>query len=80
MPESRLKPGKGASFFVKTQLRRLHQEDNTWKADFFPMPCSDSEHDSVGWGIVFRHFHDKAFAQHTVKKLPLNDLLADADE
>jgi hypothetical protein len=39
----KLKLGKGVSFFVKTQLRRLRQEDDTWEADFFPIPCSDSE-------------------------------------
>jgi hypothetical protein len=33
----KLKLGKGASFFVKTQLRRLGQEDETWEADFFPV-------------------------------------------
>jgi hypothetical protein len=36
MAEERLKLCKGASFFVKTQLRWLRQEDDTWEADFFP--------------------------------------------
>ena len=42
----KLRLGKGV-FFVKTQLRRLRQGEDTWEADFFPIPCSDSEHDSM---------------------------------
>lgn len=71
----KLKLGKGASFFVKTQLRRLRQEDDTWEADFFPIPCSDSEHDNVWWGLVLRHNHDKVLAQRMVEEPPtVNDL------
>ena len=71
----KLKLGKGASFFVKTQLRRLRQEDDTWEADFFPIPCSESEHDSVWWGIVLSHSHEYVLAQHTVEEPPtVNDL------
>ena len=33
---SKLKLDKGASFFVKTQLRRLRQEDDTWEATCSP--------------------------------------------
>ena len=75
MPEARLKLGKGASFFVKTQLRRLRQEDETWEADFFPIPCSDSEHENVWWGIVLSHDHDKVLAQRMIEEPPtVNDL------
>jgi hypothetical protein len=42
----KLKLGKGAAF-VKSQLRRLRQEDDTWEADFFPIPCSGGAHDRV---------------------------------
>src|SRR5438132_14312686 len=71
----KLKLGKGASFFVKTQLRRLRQEDDTWEADFFPIPCSDSKHDSVWWGIVLSHSHANVVAQHMVDEPPtVNDL------
>lgn len=71
----RLRLGKGASFFVKTQLRRLRQEDETWEADFFAIPCSDSEHDSVWWGIVLSLTHDNVLAQSTVEEPPtVNDL------
>jgi hypothetical protein len=58
-----LKLGKGASFFVKSQLRRLRQEDEAWEADFFPIPCSDSEHGNACWGIVLSYDHDKVLAQ-----------------
>src|SRR5438128_6770465 len=71
----RLKLGKGASFFVKAQLRRLRQENDTWEADFFPIPCSDSEHEGVWWGIVLSHEHDKVLAQRMVEEPPtVNDL------
>jgi hypothetical protein len=75
MPEARLKLGKGASFFVKSQLRRLRQEGETWEVDFFPIPCSDSEHGSVWWGIVLSHDHDKVLARRMIEEPPtVNDL------
>ena len=71
----KLKLGKGASFFVKTQLRRLRQEDEIWEADFFPIPCSDSEHSSVWWGLVLSHSHENVLAQRMVEEPPnVNDL------
>jgi hypothetical protein len=50
MAEPRLKLGNGASFFVKNQLQRLRQEDDTWEADFFHIPCSACGLGSVWWG------------------------------
>ncbi len=71
----KLRLGKGASFFVKTQLRRLPQEDETWEADFFPVPSSDFADDGVWWGIVLSHSHENVLAQHTVEQPPtVNDL------
>ena len=71
----KLKLGKGASFFVKTQLRRLRQEGDTWEADFFPIPCSDSQHSGVWWGFVLSHDHDKVLAQRMIEEPPtVNDL------
>jgi hypothetical protein len=71
----KLKLGKGASFFVKTRLRRLRQEDDTWEADFFPIPCADGRYGSVWWGIVLSHTHDNVLAQRTVEEPPaVNDL------
>jgi hypothetical protein len=73
--DDKLKLGKGASFFVKTQLRGLRQEDDTWEADFFPIPCSESEHGVVWWGMVLSHAHDNVLAQRTVEGPPtVNDL------
>jgi hypothetical protein len=75
MPEVRLKLGKGASFFVKSQLKRLRQEADTWETDFFPIPSSDSEHGSVWWGLVLSHAHDNVLAQRMVEQPPtVNDL------
>jgi hypothetical protein len=75
MPEARLKLGKGASFFVKSRLKCIPQEDDTWEADFFPIPCSDSEPNGVWWGLVLSHDHDKVLAQRMVKEPPtVNDL------
>jgi hypothetical protein len=73
--QEKLKLGKGASFFVKSRLKRLRQEDDTWEADFFPIPCSGSEHGSVWWGIVLSYAHDNVLAQRTVEEPPtVNDL------
>src|SRR4051812_43580248 len=73
--DNKLRLGKGASFFVKAQLRRLSQGDETWEADFFPIPCSDTEHGSVWWGIVLSHAHDNVLAQRMVEEPPtVNDL------
>jgi uncharacterized protein DUF6930 len=47
--ENKLKLGKGNAF-VKSQLRRLRQEDETWEADFqtLPKPISQSATHYVG--------------------------------
>jgi hypothetical protein len=82
MAEERLKLAKGASFFVKTRLQRLRQEDEAWEADFFPIPCSDSEHGKVWWGIVLSQGHENVLAQRPIGEAPsvndLANLLADA--
>jgi len=56
MPDSndKLKLGMGAAF-VKTCFCCLRQDDDTWEADFFPIPCSGGRHDSVWMGrVVFQ--------------------------
>ncbi len=69
-----LKLGKGAAF-VKSRLKRLRQEDDTWEADFFPIPCSDGQHDSVWMGMVLSHAHDYVLAQRNFDEPPtVNDL------
>jgi hypothetical protein len=71
----KLRLGKGASFFVKARLRRLCQEDDTWEADFFPIPRSDSEQGGVWWGIVLSHSHENVLTRRTVEEPPtVNDL------
>jgi hypothetical protein len=71
----KLKLGKGASFFVKSRLRRLRQGDDTWEADFFPLPCSDAKHGGMWWGLVLSHAHDNVLAQLLVEEPPtVNDL------
>jgi hypothetical protein len=56
-------------------MRRLRQEDETWEADFFCIPCSESEPGSVWWGIVLDQAHHNVLAQRTVEEPPtVNDL------
>jgi hypothetical protein len=77
----KLKLGKGAAF-VKSRLKYLRQEEDTWEADFFPIPCSSGRHDSVWWGLVLSHAHEYVLAQRLFDEPPtINDLarlLADA--
>ncbi|MCE9567740.1 MAG: plasmid pRiA4b ORF-3 family protein [Planctomycetes bacterium] len=71
---NKLKLGKG-SYFVKTQLRQLEQEDDTWEADFFPIPSSDVGREYVWLGLVLSHAHENVLAHWTVKEPPsVNDL------
>lgn len=81
-PEAgKLKLGKGSAF-VKSRLKYLRQEDVTWEADFFPIPCSGGRHDSVWMGLILSHAHEYVLAQRTFEEPPtVNDLarlLADA--
>ena len=72
---NKLKLGKGVSFFVKSQLLRLDQEDETWEADFFPIPCSGGRQDNVWIGLALSHTHDSVLAMQTVEEPPsVNDL------
>jgi hypothetical protein len=51
--EEKLKLGKGAAF-VKGRLKRLHQEDETWEADFqaLPKPITQSETHYLGMVVA----------------------------
>lgn len=77
----KLKLGKGVAF-VKTRLKYLPQGEDTWEADFFPIPCSDGRSECVWMGIVLSHAHNFVLAQRTFAESPsVNDLarlLADA--
>src|SRR5436305_9544996 len=85
MPDQndKLKLGKGAAF-VKSRLKYLPQEDDTWEADFFPIPCSGGRHDSVWMGLVLSHAHEYVLAQRMFDEPPtVNDLarlLADVND
>ncbi len=78
---NKLKLGKG-SYFVKTRLRQLEQEDDTWEADFFPVPSWDARVGDMWLGLVLSHVHDNVLAHIAVQEPPgVNDLarlLADA--
>lgn len=51
--EEKLKLGKGAAF-TKASLKRLHQEDETWEADFqaLPKPITQSRTDYRGMVVA----------------------------
>jgi hypothetical protein len=51
--EEKLKLGKGAAF-VKGRLKRLHQENETWEADFqaLPKPITQSETHYLGMVVA----------------------------
>ena len=65
-----LKLGKG-SFFVKSQLRRLRQNDDIWEADFFPVPQQ-----SLWIGLVISHTDDFVLAHQTIEEPPTVNELA----
>src|SRR5262249_40302047 len=70
----KLRLGKGG-VFVKTQLRRLRQGEDTWEADFFPIPRHANQPPQVWIRPVPRHAHDYILAQRTVTEPPtVNDL------
>jgi len=71
-----LKLGKGVAF-VKSQLRRLRQEDDVWEADFLPIPCSDAECLDEWIGIVIGRSDDSVFAVLIVGAPPTVNDLAD---
>lgn len=77
----RLKLGKGAAF-VKSQIRYLPQEDDTWEADFLPLPYFGAQDHGTCRGMVISHAHQYLLAQRTGEELPtindLADLLAQA--
>ena len=77
----KLKLGKGAAF-VKSRLKYLPQEEDTWEADFFPVPPSEGRREFAWMGLVLSHAHDYVLAQRIFEEPPgVNDLarlLADA--
>ena len=55
--DDKLKLGKGRSYFVKSQLKRLRQEDDIWEVDFFPVP-----QERLWIGLVISHTDDFVLA------------------
>jgi len=67
--------GKGASFFVKSQLKRLRQEDETWEADFRALPKPRTQSDTHYLGMVLTQPHGYLLADFEVEWTPtVNDL------
>ncbi len=77
----KLKLGKGVAF-VKSQLKRLRQENETWEADFRAMPKPLRQSATHFVGMVLSQPHGILLAQSDVSQSPtVNDfatLLADA--
>src|SRR6266545_5551253 len=77
----RLKLGKRASF-VKTHLKQLPQENETWEADFraLPRPKRQNETHHLGVGVALPKGDPLVYltAEYTPTVNDLADLLADA--
>lgn len=72
----RLKLGKSATFFVKSQLLRLQQKQDTWEADFLPLAPAPSKRAKLWIGMVIRHNDDYVMAKLTVQEPPTVNHLA----
>jgi hypothetical protein len=67
--------GKGASFFVKSQLKRLRQENETWEADFRALPKPLTKSVTQYLGMVVAQPHGDYFAELEIEGRPsVNDL------
>jgi hypothetical protein len=77
----KLKLGKSASF-VKTHLKQLKQENDTWEADFRALPKSEGETETHYLGLVVALPRGNPLVSMLVEYNPnvndLADLLADA--
>jgi hypothetical protein len=69
-----LQLGKGVAF-VKSQLRQLRQEDETWEADFRALPQAVTQSATHYLGLVVTQPHGFLLAESEVEKKPtVNDL------
>src|SRR4051795_13765329 len=77
----RLKLGKRASF-VKTQLKQLPREKETWEADFraLPKPANQTETHYLGLAVALPRGNPLVYlpVEYTPTVNDLADLLADA--
>jgi hypothetical protein len=72
--QPKLKLGKGIAF-VKTQLKRLRQEDETWEADFRAIPKSISQSATHYLGMVLSQPYGYLRAEEEIERSPtVNDL------
>jgi hypothetical protein len=72
--EEKLKLGKGVAF-VKSQLRRLRQEDETWEADFRALPQAITQSATHYLGMVLTQPDGFLLAESEVEQKPtVNDL------
>lgn len=72
--ENKLKLGKGVAF-VKSQLHRLRQEDETWEADFRALPKLISRNSTHYLGMVLTQPDGFLRAELQIKQSPtVNDL------
>jgi hypothetical protein len=70
-----LRLGKGATFFVKSRLKRIHQEDETWEADFCALPKPMGQSSTHYLGMVIAQPHGDYLAELEVRGKPsVNDL------
>src|SRR5262249_62360100 len=69
------KLGKGATFFVKSRLKRLPQEDESWEADFRALPKPMMQNETHYLGMVVTQPHGFYLAELEVEGRPsVNDL------
>src|SRR5271165_6957457 len=67
--------GKGKGFFVKSRLKRLAQEDETWEADFRALPKRIMQTETHYLGLVLTRRHGFLLTYHEVERAPtVNDL------
>ena len=72
--EERLKLGKGAAF-VKSRLRHLPQEDDTWEADFLALPKPHTQSATHYQGLVVTRSDGILLADQAVhQRATVNDL------
>lgn len=70
-----LRLGKGATFFVKSQLKRLRQENETWEADFRALPKPMMQSATHYLGMVLVPPHGDLLAIFEIEQAPtVNDL------
>ena len=71
----KLKLGKSQSFFVKSRLKQLGQEDDTWEADFRALPKPISQLQTHYLGLVVIKKGGAVLAENQVEGRPsVNDL------